>query len=404
MPPAEPAAVSPCTSGDGKEEAGFGIYVHWPFCLSKCPYCDFNSHVAAAIDVKAWQERLLAALKYQATRVPRRCVTSVFFGGGTPSLMPPALVEAVLAAIDRLFGLDPAAEITLEANPTSSEARRFRDFLVAGVNRLSLGVQALDDAALAVLGRRHTAAEAIAAWEMGQSIFPRASFDLIYGRPGQTAAAWERELAQAIALSPGHLSAYQLTMEPGTPFFERHRRGQLDLPDEETALRLFRLTRDVLAAAGLVAYEVSNHAHPGEECRHNRLYWRHGPYLGVGPGAHGRLHLMDGTIMATQAIRAPRRWLAAAGTGGLEREERLAPEAAATEALLMGLRMAEGVPLRRLENRLGRALPATFMQTAEALAAQGLLIVDRGILRLSEEGLPLMDHLLAELVPAEWVA
>jgi oxygen-independent coproporphyrinogen-3 oxidase len=386
-------------------DAGFGIYVHWPFCLSKCPYCDFNSHVAEAVDHDAWRKGLLAALEHFARRVPRRRVTSVFFGGGTPSLMPPALVAAVLEATDRLFGLAADVEITLEANPTSSESGRFRDFALAGVNRLSLGIQALSDAALSQLGRRHTAAEARKAWDLARRHFPRVSFDLIYARPQQDLAEWEAELEEALSLEPDHIALYQLTMEPGTPFFERHARGRLALPDEDMAMAMFRHTRARLQAAGLPAYEVSNHARPGEECRHNLLYWRHGPYLGLGPGAHGRLHLDDGTIVATLAHRSPEKWLRTAARGGLAGLEVLSPEAAAMEALLMGLRTSEGLPVERLRARLGAPLPRAFMRELRDLAARGFIVFSEEpspLLRLTEAGVDVMDHLIERLVPDEW--
>ncbi len=354
-------------------EPGFGIYIHWPFCLSKCPYCDFNSHVAEHIPAEDWRRGYLAALDWFAGRTAGWRVSSVFFGGGTPSLMPLALVEALLARIAARWPLADDVEITLEANPTSAEAGNFAAFAAAGVNRLSLGVQALRDADLAVLGRTHTADEARRAWALAQRHFPRASFDLIYARPGQTPAAWARELDEALAMQPEHLSAYQLTMEPETPFFRLHERGRLTLPDEETSLALHALTQEKLAAAGLPSYEVSNHARPGAECRHNLLYWRYGPYAGVGPGAHGRLIDADGRRLALTATRAPTRWLQQVLRGdgaGLAEEQVLTPEQVAMEYLLMSLRTREGADLRRLA-RLSGLQPAPG--ALAALQAEGLL-------------------------------
>ena len=354
-------------------EPGFGIYVHWPFCLSKCPYCDFNSHVAAQVDTDAWRLAFQRALAWFAECMPGRTVTSIFFGGGTPSLMPPALVEAVLSDIARHWPLADDVEITLEANPTSAEQENFTGFAAAGVNRLSLGVQALNDEALRLLGRQHTAQEAVRAFELAQKLFARASFDLIYARPGQTLAAWQAELQEALRLAPRHLSAYQLTMEPETPFFALHARGKLPLPDEESALALYDLTEEMLVAAGLNLYEVSNYAVPGEECRHNLLYWRYGPYIGVGPGAHSRIIGEDGMRTALSAERHPARWLQtvlAQGNAGIVQEERLTPEQVALEYLLMSLRTAEGADLGRLAALSGLA-PAP--ETIEALRVRGLL-------------------------------
>ncbi|MBL8665802.1 MAG: coproporphyrinogen III oxidase, partial [Candidatus Odyssella sp.] len=275
---------------------GFALYVHWPFCLSKCPYCDFNSHVRERVEEARWQRAYLAELERAAAETPGRVVTSVFFGGGTPSLMPPETAAAILARIRALWPVAPDAEITLEANPGAAEAARFRAFRAAGVNRLSIGVQALDDAALKFLGRRHVAAEALAAVERAAGIFPRYSFDLIYARPGQSVAAWREELARALRFAGDHLSVYQLTIEPGTAFHTAHARGDFALPDEDTAADLYEATRDLLGAAGLAAYEISNHARPGGESRHNLAYWRYADYAGIGPGAHGRLTLGDAKV------------------------------------------------------------------------------------------------------------
>ncbi|MCL6607159.1 MAG: radical SAM family heme chaperone HemW [Geminicoccaceae bacterium] len=330
--------------------AMLALYVHWPFCRAKCPYCDFNSHVRSWIEQERWRRALLAELDHWIGRLGPRRLVSIFFGGGTPSLMEP---ETVAALIDRAVAAWPAAadlEVTLEANPTSVEAGRFRGYRTAGVNRVSIGVQALDEAALRFLGREHGVAEALDAVDLATAVFPRVSLDLIYARPGQTAAQWEAELARALATGTGHLSLYQLTIEPGTRFFAEARAGRLVLPDEDAQAELFERTQERCAAAGLPAYEISNHARPGEESRHNLVYWRYGEYLGIGPGAHGRLSI-EGGRRATRNLRAPERWLAAVETEGrgLEAEEPVTPREQAIEALIMGLRLVEGVPLARLE-------------------------------------------------------
>ena len=322
------------------------VYIHWPFCKSKCPYCDFNSHVRERIDEARWRGALLAELEYYAALTPARTVTSIFFGGGTPSLMAPATAAAVLERVAALWPLDPAVEITLEANPSSVEAARFRDFRAAGVNRVSLGVQALDDAALEFLGRAHDRREALAALDVARRSFERFSFDLIYARPGHTVAAWEAELNRALALAGEHLSVYQLTIEPGTAFATAHARGDFALPDEETQAALYETTQERLAAAGLPAYEISNHARPGAECRHNLAYWRYRDYVGVGPGAHGRLTL-EGRKVATRQRRAPETWVETVERAGHGTEETtaLTPDEVREERLMMGLRLAEGVIL-----------------------------------------------------------
>ena len=392
-------------------EQGLGIYIHWPFCLSKCPYCDFNSHVAAQVDAGEWQRAYVNALDWFHARTEGRTVTSVFFGGGTPSLMPPRLLAALLEHVARRWPLAADVEITLEANPTSAEQQNFAAFAAAGVNRLSLGVQALDDAALARLGRIHTAREAIRAWHLARETFPRASFDLITARPDQTLAAWERELARALALAPAHLSVYQLTMEPETPFHRLHRRGRLHLPDEDTALAMFRLTRRMLTAAGLIPYEVSNFARPGEECRHNLLYWRYGPYVGIGPGAHARLPSPTGMRLAITGVRHPGRWLALAlerGNAGIERVETLTPEQVALEYLLMSLRTREGLHRPRVRALSGHDLAP---EAIAELSRQGLLEcvgrtngkgAGQGAerLRVTDAGLPLLDRIIADLAAA----
>ncbi len=379
----------------GTDDTGFGVYIHWPFCLSKCPYCDFNSHVAASVDVAQWKDAFLRALERFAERTPGRTVSSVFFGGGTPSLMPPDLVGALLERIATLWTVAADAEITLEANPTSSESGRFHDMATAGVNRLSLGIQALDDAALHLLGRTHSVADALTAWDAARRCFPRASFDLIYGRPGQAPEDWETELGRALTLEPAHLSAYQLTMEPETPFFRLHERGRLVLPDEEDALRMFRITERMTEAAGLLRYEVSNHAIPGEECRHNLLYWRYGEYAGIGPGAHSRLVTPEGR-RALRAFRAPGRWLAAADCGGIEEETPLAPHEQAAEYLLMALRTREGADPARLAALGGGPLPE---ERIGMLMREGLLRQsESGRVAVTPAGMPVLDRIVLELL------
>ena len=322
------AAVGPRFRGDDKKAKGlanrgpgFALYIHWPFCLSKCPYCDFNSHARERVDAARWERAYLAELERAAAETKGRTLASVFFGGGTPSLMPPETVAAILDRVRALWPAAPDIEITLEANPGASEAARFRAFRDAGVNRLSIGVQALDDAALQFLGRKHSAAEALAAVERAASIFDRFSFDLIYARPDQSVADWQAELARALSFAGEHLSVYQLTIEPGTAFHTAYQRGDFALPEEDTAADLYETTRDFLGAAGLHAYEISNHARPGAESRHNLTYWRYGDYAGIGPGAHGRL-MLGARKFATCQQRLPETWLAdveASGCGEAER-------------------------------------------------------------------------------------
>jgi putative oxygen-independent coproporphyrinogen III oxidase len=331
-------------------DPGFGVYVHWPFCAAKCPYCDFNSHVRAAIDEARFTRALLREIATLAARMPGRPVTSVFFGGGTPSLMSAATVGAVLDAIARHWPLAADAEVTLEANPSSVEAERFAGYRAAGVGRVSLGVQSLDDAALRRLGRLHDVAEARAAIALAHRHFSRVSFDLIYARPGQSLAQWRAELGAALALAADHLSLYQLTIEAGTPYRALYDAGKLVLPDGDLAGEFYEVTQELTGAAGLPAYEISNHAVPGEESRHNLLYWRYGTYAGIGAGAHGRL-LEDGRRIATVAERSPEAWLAAveAQGHGIVEETPLEPAEMADEMLVMGLRLAEGLDLARFE-------------------------------------------------------
>ena len=381
----------------GGRDAGFGVYVHWPFCLSKCPYCDFNSHVRhAAIDEARFVRAFAAEIAATAARVPGREAVSIFFGGGTPSLMQPATVGAILDTIARHWTLAPDVEVTLEANPTSVEATRFRGYRAAGVNRVSLGVQALDDAALAALGRLHSAAEALAAVAIARAAFPRYSFDLIYARPEQTVAAWRDELARAIGEAGDHLSLYQLTIEPDTPFASLHAAGKLVTPDDDTGRALYDATQEVCGKHGLPAYEISNHARPGGECRHNLVYWRYGEYAGIGPGAHGRLDV-GGRRYATATEKNPEQWLALveARGHGLVVDETLTRTEQSDELLLMGLRLAEGIELARYAEVAGKPLDPERI----ADLVQGGLVetTPAGRLRVTAAGFPLLDAVVADL-------
>ena len=378
------------------------LYIHWPFCLAKCPYCDFNSHVRSGIDHALWERALLADMRREPELAGGDTLTSIFFGGGTPSLMPPALVARLLGEAEALWGFAPGIEITLEANPSSVEAANFAALASAGINRVSLGLQALDDAALKFLGRLHDAAEGLAALDVAQRHFGRVSFDLIYARPEHTAAAWEAELSRALSFGTGHLSLYQLTIEPGTRFATLVREGKFVPLDDDAAGDLFGLTRELTASAGLPAYEISNHARPGEESRHNLTYWRYQDYCGIGPGAHGRRG-----ALATVRHRKPENWLAAieAQADGIAEARPLGQREQAAEAMLMGLRLGEGVDLPALaarfevdEGSLCDAAKATFYES------QGLLQRDGPRLIVTETGMPLLDGLLGELVPAELVS
>ncbi len=376
--------------------APLALYVHWPFCVSKCPYCDFNSHVRESVDQAAWRGALLADLAHEAAMLPERRLGSIFFGGGTPSLMPPATVAAVLEAAEKAWGFEPGIEITLEANPSSVEAARFADIAAAGVNRVSLGLQALDDETLAFLGRAHDVTEGLAALDTAQKVFERVSFDLIYARPDQGLADWHAELARAISLGTEHLSLYQLTIEPGTRFQTEAAAGRLVLPDADRAADLFELTRALTASAGMPAYEISNHARPGAESRHNLTYWRYQDYAGIGPGAHGR---RDG--VATQRRRKPENWIDAVARNGhgIEVETPLVAHERAVEAILMGLRLAEGIDLARIAGLGGRAIEQLAdLRAIDLLVTQGLLARDSDRLRATDAGMPVLNAILGEIV------
>ena len=339
------------------KQRNLGIYVHWPFCKAKCPYCDFNSHVRhQGVEAEKFGDALASELAWFAGQTPGRTVTSVFFGGGTPSLMPPAVVGQVIDRIASLWPVADDVEITLESNPTSVEAANFAGYRSAGVNRVSVGIQALNEADLKYLGRQHSVAEGLAAFQMAARTFPRTSFDLIYARPGQTPDQWEAELARALDEQAGHMSLYQLTIEPETTFFKLHEAGQLVTPHEDHAAAMYEFTQQLTSAAGLPAYEVSNHARAGHECRHNMLYWTYGEYAGVGPGAHSRLIAHDGSRQALSMEKHPETWLklVADTTNGVVEDSVVAGEDAAHECLLMGMRTNRGVSLQRLERMSGR--------------------------------------------------
>lgn len=389
-----PASHSPRVA-DATNDA-FGVYVHWPFCQAKCPYCDFNSHVKQGVDQARYAKALARELATMAQRMPDRTVTSIFFGGGTPSLMDVASVETVLDAIAARWAVDPQAEITLEANPTSVEAERFRGYRAAGVNRVSLGVQALDDKSLKALGRLHTADEALAAVALARTTFERISFDLIYARPHQTVDNWRAELATALAYTAGHMSLYQLTLEEGTPFAALNAAGKLQVPDQDVGAHLYEVTQELCSAAGLAAYEVSNHARPGDESRHNLVYWRGQPYAAVGPGAHGRL-LVEGVWHATKAHDDPMRWLTQVErTGhGLDVDEPVDNIARAVEMMLMGLRLQEGVALSALP---APASAVIDKQAADALTVDGLLARTGDNLRVTALGRPVLNAVLREIL------
>ena len=380
----------------------FGVYIHWPFCLSKCPYCDFNSHVHDNIDHDRWLVSYLKEIEHAASLTPDRIVDTVFFGGGTPSLMKPETVAAIIDKIRTSWRSANDVEITLEANPTSVEADKFRAFKDAGVNRVSLGIQSLRQDDLKFLGRTHDIKQAKQAIELAATTFDRFSFDLIYARPNQTAEAWVDELKEALDLAVGHLSLYQLTIEQGTPFYVQYQRGEFRIPDQELAADLYDVTQETLEARGLPAYEVSNHARPGEESRHNQIYWRYGDYAGIGPGAHGRLTLPDGKI-ATRAHRAPDIWLDQVSKQGhgwhasdpINRQQRV------LEALMMGLRLHEGVPVQRLRDEYdGDPFEVVDVKKLKTLIDEGLMTDEKETLRTTPQGLKKLNGVLSYLLRA----
>ena len=380
------------------QDPGFGVYVHWPFCLAKCPYCDFNSHVRrGSYEESRYLQAICAELKHRAALTPDRIVRSIFFGGGTPSLMAPETVARIIEAIGHNWKLDPQAEITLEANPTSVEAGRFAGYRAAGVNRVSVGVQALNDADLKMLGRMHSVEEAMRALDLAIKTFPRASFDLIYARPGQTPEAWAAELRQALARAPEHLSLYQLTIEPDTMFERLYDAGKLKIPKADLARALWDVTQELTEKAGMPAYEISNHARPGCESRHNLIYWRYGEYAGVGPGAHGRIISARGGRRAQATEAHPEMWLTVVETEGhgLIEDEALSTEAQGDEFLLMGLRLSEGIDPARFQMLTGKRFEASRVAD---LIAHGMVEYTRhGRIRVTSEGFPVLDAVVADL-------
>lgn len=369
------------------------IYIHWPFCASKCPYCDFNSHVREAVDVDAWQAALLAELDHMAGWMPNETVSSIFFGGGTPSLMPPEIAGALIERVTRIYKCTDNIEITLEANPNTAEASRFRDFRSAGINRLSLGVQSLREDSLKFLGRTHGVQEATGAIELAAQHFDRYSFDLIYARPGQTLTEWEAELDEALGYADGHLSLYQLTIEPNTAFHHAyHQRKSFVMPPDDDAAELYEWTLSRMASAGLPAYEISNHAKPGQESRHNLSYWQGDAYLGVGPGAHGRI-CANGQWYATHTVKSPERWLQQVVRHGHALEEKLELTSAmrAEERVMTGLRLKDGL-------RWDATLSVINRDAAQQLNTLGLIEYDDTRLRATPKGWPVLNRLIAELL------
>lgn len=382
------------------DNRGFGIYIHWPFCKAKCPYCDFNSHVRERIEEDVWRGSYLKELAHFAAMVPGRSVTSIFFGGGTPSLMNPKTAETVIDAVSRHWRVANDIEITLEANPTSVEAGKLRDFRAGGINRVSLGIQALDDRDLKFLGRQHNQTEALAALDLAANTFDRFTFDLIYARPGQTPDSWARELDRAMTFAADHLSLYQLTIETGTVFEQAYARGDFVLPDEDVQAELYEMTAERLGVAGLAPYEISNYAKPGSESRHNLTYWRYGDYVGIGPGAHGRLAL-DGKKIATRQHRAPERWLEmVAADGHATRQcDEVSLDARTSEMVMMGLRLAEGIPLARFIAETGKPFDRCIDKARlDRLIAGGFIALTGDRLTATAEGRQRLDAVLAELL------
>lgn len=377
------------------------IYVHWPFCLAKCPYCDFNSHVRESINENDMCDALLNEISHYAELTDRRVVKSIFFGGGTPSLMSASTVESVIKHIDDNFDFLDDAEITLEANPTSVEAAKFADFSAAGVNRVSIGIQALNDQDLKALGREHSVNEALGAIELSQKYFTRSNFDLIYARMGQTTTEWEKELCQALEMANGHLSLYQLTIEQGTPFYGRWRKGDLVIPEEDISAEMYDLTNQICASHGYPAYEISNYARPGEESRHNLTYWRYGDYIGVGAGAHGRISY-GGETYATMQNKKPETWLKNAKANGYATKDhiRLNSTEMAEEMIMMGLRLTEGIDLKSFEKRIGQPLGNfTESDQVDLMIAQGFLEqAYPNRLQLTEKGRPLLNQILGQIL------
>ena len=387
----------PSTATTTQSSSSAALYIHWPFCKKKCPYCDFNSHVREGVDHLAWREALLKEMRYWHDRAPQHRISSIFFGGGTPSLMEPSTVAALIEEAGKLWGLDANCEITLEANPTSVEAAKFRDLASAGVNRVSLGVQSLRAESLQFLGREHTACEALEAITLAREIVPRYSFDLIYALPNQTLEGWETELREALTHARGHLSLYQLTIEENTAFHHAyHVDKQFKLPEDSLAADMYALTQSIMHDAGLPAYEVSNHAAAGQESRHNLAYWRGECYFGIGPGAHGRVDFADGTRRATRNLKSPERWLSG---NGLEEEITLTTTERAEEKILMGLRLNAGFSLNRL--RVNEAAYLTNLWAdgrVDALVEQGMLVATPQQLIATPAAMPVLNYVIQKLL------
>ncbi len=387
-------------NSNGADDDALALYVHWPFCLSRCPYCDFNAHVRETIDQGRWRDALLNELSYWAAETPDRSLTSIFFGGGTPSLMDPSTVGAVINAAANHWAFADDIEVTLEANPTSIEAAKFADLRAAGVNRVSIGVQALDNDALGFLGRGHDRDQALAALKLAEKTFPSFSFDLIYARPGQTTESWTSELQEALTLAGDHLSLYQLTIEKGTPFYAEERAGEFVLPEEDSAAALFDITQEICDQQGMPAYEISNHARPGSECRHNITYWEGGDYVGAGPGAHGRLTI-NHKVYATEQIPGPENWLKAVEESGHATRNRTAidPAARVEEIFMMGLRLTDGLSRDVFWARTGMELEDALepRRLRPLLTANYLILDDNGI-RATEEGRLRLNAILAALL------
>ncbi|WP_299377772.1 radical SAM family heme chaperone HemW [uncultured Tateyamaria sp.] len=377
---------------DDWENGGFGLYIHWPFCAAKCPYCDFNSHVTRTVDHDAWKDAYVSEIKRAGELTSGRVLRSVFFGGGTPSLMAPKTVDAILSTVQQTWPTANDLEVSLEANPTSVESAKFRDFHAAGVNRVSMGIQALNDDDLRALGRMHTAAEGLAAFDIARATFDRVSFDLMYGRQKQSLTQWESELSQALSLGLDHVSLYQLTVEPGTAFGDRYALGKLGgLPDDDLSADMYAITQDLCSAHGMPRYEVSNHARDGAESRHNLVYWRYGDYVGIGPGAHGRLTL-NGQRYATEQKRMPTAWL---GGENRQSQEVLSPQDQAVEYLMMGMRITDGIHLDRFAELGGKPLNPNALSELETI---GMIDVSNTQLRATNQGFSLLNEVIRQLL------
>lgn len=372
------------------------LYFHWPYCLSKCPYCDFNSFEASEFDTERWRISYNAAIQHHAANLKKQYITSIFFGGGTPSLMPPALIEGIISCVHKAWPVSPSVEITLEANPTSVEAEKLKGFRSAGVNRLSIGVQSLDNKALAFLGRRHSAEEAKSVLKLAAKLFDRFSFDLIYARPEQTLKTWITELKEALDYTKGHMSLYQLSIEPQTRFYTDFKKGIFHMPDQDLSAEFYETTQDIMSRYGLPAYEISNYASPGEESRHNMTYWRGGAYCGIGPGAHGRLY-MNGAWAALSDHKVPEIWhqLVSEHGNGVNRHSFLTGHERFEEIVMMGLRLTEGVNKKRLEKETPDALSLDQLyKNARVLENEGYVLLDNRVLKVTETGRLVLNSIL----------